>query len=183
MASAPAEPFIPVPIFYKRFTHASGPCSIPSEPENTHSHTTRQTTAAVLAPSSAPNVVKRKRDPDAEECDDTRERHGKAKKDERSGQRTELRADLEIKRKNWLFAHRALFEPLLPSSSTAFFSHLITEMAMEGKAMPPVPMRDFLEQPKLIVGGEMKEYQLAGLSFLAHMYHNGRCIVSRHGAY
>ncbi|KAJ6541806.1 P-loop containing nucleoside triphosphate hydrolase protein [Mycena capillaripes] len=165
MASTPS---ISVPIFYQRFSVI---CPVSSdknrEPERA---TTRQT--AVLASSLSANVVKRKRDPDVEACDDdTRERHRKVKKEERD--------DVDVRRRNWLFANRALFEPLLPSRShpTAFFSTLIKEM--EGKhATPPLPRHDFVAQPELIVGGEMKEYQLAGLSFLAHMYNNGiNCIL------
>ena len=88
-----------------------------------------------------------------------------------------MRADLEVKRKNWLFANRALFEPLLPNHPTAFFSQLVKEMV--GTATPPLPMHYFVAQPELIVGGEMKEYQLVWLSFLAHthMYHSGILIA------
>ncbi|KAJ7606891.1 P-loop containing nucleoside triphosphate hydrolase protein [Roridomyces roridus] len=86
------------------------------------------------------------------------------------------RAGLDLKRRCWLYENRALFEPLLPHHKKSFFPALIKEM--ETKASPSLPMHNFVEQPKLIVGGEMKSYQLAGLSFLAHMYHNGiSCIL------
>ncbi|KAF7347362.1 ISWI chromatin-remodeling complex ATPase ISW2 [Mycena venus] len=175
---ASAEPVIAAPIFYKRFAPENAPCPATSKPEEGQARraSTRQITIRV--PSLALKVPKRKRDEnDAQECEDTRERHRKVKKDEHDSQRAEVRADLEVKRKNWLYAHRTLFEPLLPNNPNAFFSHLVQEMA--GKvATPPLPMREFVVQPELIVGGEMKEYQLAGLSFLAHMYHNGvNCIL------
>ncbi|KAJ7194037.1 SNF2 family N-terminal domain-containing protein [Mycena pura] len=130
--------------------------------------------------SSLKTVVKRKRDPDAQECDDdTRARNLKARKDERDAERAEItsvRTDLEIHRKNWLYANRGLFEPLVPSHPTAFLTQLIKEM--EGKATAPSPRHDFVAQPDLVVGGEMKAYQLAGLSFLADMFKNGiNCIL------
>ncbi|KAJ7665099.1 P-loop containing nucleoside triphosphate hydrolase protein [Mycena polygramma] len=164
------EPYIPVPIFYERFKVTDTPSSCPAD-STPHGAATRQTK---VVPSSSSNAVaKRKRDP--EECDDTRERHRKAKKDGRA-ELSSVRTDLELRRKNWLYANRSLFEPLVSSNPTAFFSHLIKEM--EDSATAPLPRHDFVAQPELIVGGEMKEYQLAGLSFLAHMYDNGiNCIL------
>ncbi|KAJ7664940.1 P-loop containing nucleoside triphosphate hydrolase protein [Mycena rosella] len=175
---------VPAPIFYKRFSEGDATCpttapqagtrAAAGDVEATPWRSTRPT-FAVLAPSS-PKLAKRKREPTEAgmDCDDARERHRKAKKEERDEQRAELsstRADLDVARKRWLYANRALFEPLLPSSQKGFFAQLNKEMAPH--TTPPLPMHDFVVQPELIVGGEMKEYQLAGLSFLAHMYHNG----------
>ncbi|KAF8204452.1 P-loop containing nucleoside triphosphate hydrolase protein [Mycena galopus ATCC 62051] len=180
---ASTGPVIPVPIFYQRFGTAT-PCPIIKTQEN-DPIATGVTAARELVPIPAQNAIKRKRNGrDAEECDKTRKTKLKKeepkkeehKKEEHDGQRAGLRADLEVKRKNWLFANRDLFQPLLPNHSTTFFGHLVKELA--GNATSPLPMRDFVAQPKLIVGGQMKDYQLAGLSFLAHMYHNGiNCIL------
>ncbi|KAJ7492086.1 P-loop containing nucleoside triphosphate hydrolase protein [Mycena latifolia] len=176
MASAPAATYVPGPIFYDRFSLSNATCPAGTEPAKVPDAPKTSTRKfAVLAPSSPQKVVKRKRDPeDAVECDESRERHRKAKKDERDEQRAELssaRAETDLARKRWLYAHRTLFESLLPSHQKAFFPQLNNEMAHD--ATPPLPKHDFAEQPKLIEGGEMQEYQLAGLSFLAYMYANG----------
>ncbi|KAF7337727.1 ISWI chromatin-remodeling complex ATPase ISW2 [Mycena sanguinolenta] len=171
MAAAPA---IASPVFYQRVSHIETPCPI-TKSEDGLGATVTAVAARQKVLSSAQKVEKRKRtDQDALECDNAR--GPKIKKEgHNGGQRSEVRADLEGKRKNWLFANRALFESLLPKNST-FITHLVEEMA--GKATPPLPMRDFVVQPDLIVGGEMKGYQLVGLSYLAHMYHNGiNCIL------
>ncbi|KAJ7762395.1 P-loop containing nucleoside triphosphate hydrolase protein [Mycena maculata] len=185
---------VSAPIFYKRFSLSdAAPTASPvldaSKSDAPQPSSTRP--VPVLVPSTSQNLVKRKREvKNVEECDEERERHCKAKKDEfdehrkvkkdeRDEHRAEListRADLDVKRKHWLYANRELFEPLLPSHQNGFFPKLIEEMA--NGATPPLPMQNFVVQPELIVGGEMKEYQLAGLSFLAHMYHNGiNCIL------
>ncbi|KAJ6520387.1 P-loop containing nucleoside triphosphate hydrolase protein [Mycena sanguinolenta] len=163
-----AAPTIASPAFYQHGSRIETPCPITKSQDGLGAVAARQ---KIL--SSAQKVEKRKRtDQDALECDDARE--PKIKKEEH-GQRAEVRADLDAKRRNWLFANRSLFEPLLPENST-FFAHLVKEMTE--KATPPLPMRDFVVQPDLIVGGEMKGYQLVGLSYLAHMYHNGiNCIL------
>jgi SWI/SNF-related matrix-associated actin-dependent regulator of chromatin subfamily A member 5 len=161
-----AKTSVPVPIVYKRFAHTDAPC-----PAIEKGQVQRDAPQAAIQvpPSTAWNLSKRKRsDIDADERDGKPERHHKIKKEDHDGQRAEVRAELEAKRKNWLLANRSLFEPLL---STAFFGNLVKDL--EGKATPPLPMCNFAAQPKLIEGGKMKGYQLAGLSFLAHMYHNG----------
>ncbi|KAJ7110364.1 P-loop containing nucleoside triphosphate hydrolase protein [Mycena crocata] len=171
MASAPAAPFVPAPVFYKRYSAGNAPCpafDATAPKKETRSFATPQ-----------PKVAKRKREPAGTEDDDSLERHRKAKKEERDEQRAELssaRADLDVNRKRWLYANRGLFEPLLPAKEKSFFAHLNKEMT--GDATPPLPKHEFVSQPELIVGGEMKEYQLEGLSFLANMYHNGiNCIL------
>ncbi|KAJ7069038.1 P-loop containing nucleoside triphosphate hydrolase protein [Mycena belliarum] len=143
-------------------------------------HTTATSTRqfAVLNPSSFRKATKRKREEvaDTEGRADARERHRKVKKEERT-EITSVRADLDIARKRWLYAHRALFEPLLPSNQKAFFAQLNKEMA--GDVAPSIPRHDFVSQPELVEGGEMKSYQLEGLSFLADMYKNGiSCILA-----
>ncbi|KAJ7045038.1 P-loop containing nucleoside triphosphate hydrolase protein [Mycena alexandri] len=81
-----------------------------------------------------------------------------------------------VNRKHWLFEHRALFEPLLPQRANSYITNLVKEM--EGQKPQSSLRRDFVVQPDSIVGGEMKPYQLAGLSFLAYMYRNGiNCIL------
>jgi len=78
-------------------------------------------------------------------------------------------------RKIWLYRHRHIFEPLLPPSSV-FFDHLKTEMEASKDRTPYVPLHELDEQPKLVRGGDMKDYQLQGLSFLVWMYSNGATI-------
>ncbi|KAJ6601267.1 SNF2 family N-terminal domain-containing protein [Mycena vulgaris] len=184
MASTPATPYVPIPIFYKRFSDSDVTCPAASEPAQDLEPRRSTRSIPVLAQSSSsklpsfPPIVKRKREAaDAE--DEPCERHRKAKKDERDEHRAELssaRAEVDLARKRWLYANRALFESLLPYHQKSFFAQLNKEM--ERDATPPPPMQDFVVQPELIVGGDMKEYQLAGLSFLAHMYRNGiNCIL------
>ncbi|KAJ7157151.1 P-loop containing nucleoside triphosphate hydrolase protein [Mycena filopes] len=163
MASAPTEPFIPVPVFYKRFGQTDA-CPVAKNAFKADSEpparaATRQSTSA----SSRQPIVKRKREPDAAESN----RQLKVKKEERQE---------VVNRKHWLVEHRALFEPLLPQRANSFLTNLIREM--EGETPQSSPRRKFVVQPDLIVGGEMKPYQLDGLSFLAHMYRNGvNCIL------
>ncbi|KAH0579578.1 hypothetical protein H2248_002429 [Termitomyces sp. 'cryptogamus'] len=81
-------------------------------------------------------------------------------------------------RKKWLYCHRNVIEPMLPPNST-FFDNLQKEMERTCRdAISSKPMHCLDIQPKLIKGGEMKDYQLEGLSFLASMYQNGmNCIL------
>jgi hypothetical protein len=65
---------------------------------------------------------------------------------------------LDAVRRRWLFRHRDLFQPLLPS--TTFFDALHKEMAEAGENVSYVPFHALTEQPKLIEGGEMKDYQV-----------------------
>ncbi|KAK7063732.1 ISWI chromatin-remodeling complex ATPase ISW2 [Favolaschia claudopus] len=177
MNAAPATPSkttsaARAPIVYQRFAQAKLGLNL-AEP------TARQ--PIIRVPSSANLVKKRKRtDKDVKECEASNKRSPKMKKDsEHDGDatsRAEVRADHDARRKAWVYAHRVLFEPLLPPNAT-YFNQVVKEMAA-GNATPPVPLREFVEQPKLITGGKMKDYQLAGLGFLANMYHNGvNCIL------
>ncbi|KAF4588526.1 hypothetical protein EYR40_010078 [Pleurotus pulmonarius] len=80
----------------------------------------------------------------------------------------------ESARKIWLHHHQHLFKPLLPSSSS-FNTHFGSSV---DKHASFTPLHEFDQQPSLIRGGVMKDYQLLGLSFLAYMYHNGmNCIL------
>lgn len=86
-------------------------------------------------------------------------------------------------RKKWLYHHRRLFEPLLPSSS-AYFETLKNEVErLDSKVI--VPFHELDEQPASISVATLKDYQLYGLSFLVWMYKNGTldfCPCSeRHG--
>ncbi|KAF8126339.1 P-loop containing nucleoside triphosphate hydrolase protein [Boletus edulis] len=83
---------------------------------------------------------------------------------------------VDAAKRRWLFRHRDLFQPLLPS--TNFFGVLRKEVAELGEKVTYVPFHALTEQPALIQGGEMKDYQLQGLAFLVYMYNNGmNCIL------
>ncbi|TCD65790.1 hypothetical protein EIP91_002183 [Steccherinum ochraceum] len=87
------------------------------------------------------------------------------------------RAHLESARRRWLHRHRTLFEPLLPESSI-YFKTIERELKAMGDSAPCIPLHELDEQPRLVKGGEMKDYQLHGLSFLVWMYQNGmNCIL------
>ncbi|KAF5367362.1 hypothetical protein D9615_010278 [Tricholomella constricta] len=81
-------------------------------------------------------------------------------------------------RKRWLYCHRDVIEPLLPPTSM-LFEQLQREVERNSKgSISFLPTRALDEQPKLIKAGQMKEYQLEGLSFLVAMYKNGiNCIL------
>ncbi|KAK7026790.1 hypothetical protein VNI00_015448 [Paramarasmius palmivorus] len=100
----------------------------------------------------------------------------------KTGQNNEKRADRDTQRTHWLLRHRNIVEPLLPPNST-FFSTLQTRES-SGRArnnnISYTPYHELEEQPQLINKscGEMKDYQLKGLSFLVYMYRNGmNCIL------
>lgn len=83
---------------------------------------------------------------------------------------------IEASRREFLGRHRPVFEPLLPSHST-FFTKLSIELATIQQDIY-YPRRELEEQPSLINDGQMKDYQLSGLSFLVWMYKNGmNCIL------
>lgn len=68
------------------------------------------------------------------------------------------RASVEGAKRRWLFRHRDIFQPLLPS--TNFFDVLRKEVAEIGEKVTYVPFHALTEQPVLIQGGEMKDYQV-----------------------
>lgn len=67
---------------------------------------------------------------------------------------------LEAARRRWLFRHRDLFQPLLPS--TNFFDTLRKEVAEIGEKVTYVPFHPLTEQPASIQGGQMVDYQVCG---------------------
>lgn len=84
---------------------------------------------------------------------------------------------IEAARRRWLHRHRDLFAPLLPPSNTSFdaLEQEVSASVDRGAYKPPCEIHD---QPKLIKNGVLKDYQLHGLSFLAHMHDNGmNCIL------
>ncbi|KAN0080357.1 P-loop containing nucleoside triphosphate hydrolase protein [Tylopilus felleus] len=86
------------------------------------------------------------------------------------------RVQVDAAKRRWLFRHQDFFQPLLPS--TNFFDVLRKEVSELGGEVTYVPFHVLTEQPTLIQGGEMKEYQLQGLAFLVYMYNNGmNCIL------
>ncbi|KAG6887770.1 hypothetical protein C0992_010819 [Termitomyces sp. T32_za158] len=105
----------------------------------------------------------------------------RAKVDEKKAQ-TEIinkkRDARDDARKQWLYCHRNVVEPMLPRNST-FFVNLSKEIERTHRdAISFKPMHRLDQQPKLIKSGEMKDYQLEGLSFLLAMYQNGMsCIL------
>jgi SWI/SNF-related matrix-associated actin-dependent regulator of chromatin subfamily A member 5 len=60
-----------------------------------------------------------------------------------------------------MYCHRAIIEPLLPSNSS-FFDNLEREIRLSGEKEAPsfVPLHGLDEQPKLVQGGYMKDYQV-----------------------
>lgn len=68
------------------------------------------------------------------------------------------RVGLEAAKRRWLFHHRDLFQPLLPS--THFFDVLRKEITDIGEKVTYVPFHALTEQPTLVQGGEMKDYQV-----------------------
>lgn len=66
---------------------------------------------------------------------------------------------MESARKHWLYKHRELFEPLLPDTSN-FFSVLGKELKGSSDSGSYVPLHELDAQPRLVKGGEMKDYQV-----------------------
>jgi SWI/SNF-related matrix-associated actin-dependent regulator of chromatin subfamily A member 5 len=77
-----------------------------------------------------------------------------------------------LKRQAFLVHHRNLFHPLLPSSGN-YFTKLSPTDIDQAKSRGFIPYREITQQPSLIKNGEMKQYQLKGLSFLVWLYENG----------
>ncbi|TFK50621.1 hypothetical protein OE88DRAFT_1661143 [Heliocybe sulcata] len=87
------------------------------------------------------------------------------------------RVAIEAARRRWIARHRHLFEPLLPASSN-ILDNVERELKDSTDKGAYIPMHQLDEQPKLVTGGTMKDYQLQGLSFLVWMYRNGmNCIL------
>lgn len=64
-------------------------------------------------------------------------------------------------RKKWLYCHQAIIRPLLPSNSN-FFDNLQNEISAWHDQDAPsfVPLCTLDQQPKLVEGGTMKDYQV-----------------------
>lgn len=79
---------------------------------------------------------------------------------QQTGAQNKKREARDDARKKWLYCHRDVVEPLLPPAST-FFDQLQKEMEREhGRVISFVPTHVLDEQPKLIKGGQMKDYQV-----------------------
>ena len=75
------------------------------------------------------------------------------------------------KRQAFLIHHENLFRPLLPASN--FYTKLSAADTAEGHTRGFTPFKEITQQPSLIQNGEMKQYQLRGLSFLSWLHDNG----------
>ena len=76
-----------------------------------------------------------------------------------------------IKRQSFLIRHENLFKPLLPAIN--YFTKLSKSENLNAIERGFIPYKDITEQPSLIKNGQMKQYQLQGLSFLVWLYENG----------
>jgi len=74
-------------------------------------------------------------------------------------------------RQNFLVHHEYLFKPLLPESN--YYSKLPAKARSNAASEGFTPFGALDEQPSLISNGQMKQYQLHGLSFLVWLYENG----------
>ena len=75
------------------------------------------------------------------------------------------------KRHSFLVHHEKLFRPLLPAAANYYTRAEAKETIKEIEGF--VPYRLVTEQPSSIKNGQMKEYQLQGLSFLIWLHENG----------
>jgi SWI/SNF-related matrix-associated actin-dependent regulator of chromatin subfamily A member 5 len=76
-----------------------------------------------------------------------------------------------VKRHTFLLHHQALFKPLLPENN--YYTKALKgdpRAVIDGGF---VPYHLVSGQPSLIKHGQMKEYQLQGLSFLIWLHENG----------
>ena len=76
-----------------------------------------------------------------------------------------------VKRQTFLVLHENLFQPLLPA--TNYYTKVPESVINKANAQGFIPYRSLTEQPSLIKNGQMKQYQLEGLSFLVWLYSNG----------
>ena len=75
------------------------------------------------------------------------------------------------KRQAFLIHHEKLVKPLLPASN--FYTKLSKDDVAEGVSNGFIPFKEITQQPSLIKNGQMKQYQLHGLSFLSWLHDNG----------
>ncbi|KAF9531634.1 P-loop containing nucleoside triphosphate hydrolase protein [Crepidotus variabilis] len=79
--------------------------------------------------------------------------------------------------RRFIYRYHHVFEPLLPSNTKSFLPGLLRDSAASDN-QGYLPFHELDMQPSMIKNGQMKDYQLHGLSFLAWMYHNGmNCIL------
>lgn len=83
-----------------------------------------------------------------------------------------IRADaaaLAVRRALFFHEHRALVEPFTEAA-------VLEKLAVAAAGAPPTEVgrtRRVLCQPEAVTGGEMRDYQLAGLDWMAGMYQQG----------
>ncbi|KAG6915978.1 hypothetical protein DXG01_009030 [Tephrocybe rancida] len=129
---------------------------------------TKSTRKRTLSTSALPNTSEKKA-AKRSKLDDKKEQTGAVNK---------KRDARDEARKRWLYCHRSVLEPMLPPNST-FYDHLQKELEKANNDAISFKPTHFLDtQPKLIKAGQMKDYQLEGLSFMVTMYQNGmNCIL------
>jgi SWI/SNF-related matrix-associated actin-dependent regulator of chromatin subfamily A member 5 len=72
------------------------------------------------------------------------------------------KASAEAARNRWLHRHRHLFVPLLPAK-THFFDNLEKHV---NAGTGHIPLHELDEQPSLVKGGQMKDYQVSARTWL-----------------
>ncbi|GAA5869471.1 hypothetical protein JCM16303_000482 [Sporobolomyces ruberrimus] len=110
-----------------------------------------------------------------------RDRKGKEKEKERENLGPWWNEnEMSKRREQFLLANVATYLPLLPGD-TGYYAKLLASYRRSGKPLPTKPVVPYrrLGQPSLIAKDAiMKDYQLGGLSFLAHCAENGmNCIL------
>lgn len=73
------------------------------------------------------------------------------------------KTQIDTARRIWLHRHRHLFLPLVPAKSN-FFDNLGKESKLDHSSY--IPLHQFQDQPSLIYGGQMKDYQVRSLKFV-----------------
>lgn len=89
--------------------------------------------------------------------------------------RQEIADHTKPKRDAFLLAHSEYFLPLLPE--TSYIDKLQRVHAMNDEDEPEYRAHEKLTKQPDMVKALMKPYQLDGLSFLVHMYHNGMSAI------
>lgn len=70
------------------------------------------------------------------------------------------KAAIEAARRRWLLKHRDLFTPLLPPNSH-YFAALEKETKNSTDKSTYKPLHEIEEQPELVKGGQLKDYQVS----------------------
>jgi SWI/SNF-related matrix-associated actin-dependent regulator of chromatin subfamily A member 5 len=79
--------------------------------------------------------------------------------------------ETRAKHQAFLVHHENLFKPLLPE--TNYYTKIPKPEVAKAFKRGFKPYKDIDEQPSLIKNGQMKQYQLKGLSFLVWLHENG----------